>query len=236
MPLLVNFPIGPIGRVHPNWNQLNSHLNPIGPIALLDNFSHWSNWDSSDQLKTNWSPIGPRWFQLDLQLESNLDLLKPINTHCDQLKPIEISMGFQLVSIGFSSWVDFYLKWLDYKYGFGNVGGEHWLGNDKIHRLTSQKTYKLRVDLADFDGATRYAEYDEFLVADEDLDYQLTLGNYGGTAGETHFSLDFRILVECTFSRRHMAATLIANTFRHRFCCQLAIFGKKYLINSWKFI
>ena len=57
----------------------------------------------------------------------------------------------------------------------------------RSHRLTSQKTYKLRVDLGDFEGETRYAEYDQFLVADEDLDYQLILGNYQGTAGEFRF-------------------------------------------------
>ena len=81
--------------------------------------------------------------------------------------------------------VDFYLKWLDYKYGFGRVDAEHWLGNENIHRLTSQKTYILRFDLEDFEGETRYAEYDMFLVANEDLDYQLIVGDYvAGTAGE----------------------------------------------------
>ena len=90
---------------------------------------------------------------------------------------------FQVIQRREDGSVDFYLKWLDYKYGFGSVEKEHWLGNEKIHRLTSQKTYKLRVDLADFEGETRYAEYDQFLVADEDLDYQLILGDYQGTAG-----------------------------------------------------
>ena len=90
---------------------------------------------------------------------------------------------FQVIQRREDGSVDFYLKWLDYKYGFGSVEKEHWLGNEKIHRLTSQKTYKLRVDLADFEGESRYAEYDQFLVADEDLDYQLILGEYQGTAG-----------------------------------------------------
>ena len=33
--------------------------------------------------------------------------------------------------------VDFYRGWNDYKAGFGQLTAEFWLGNDKIHRLTS---------------------------------------------------------------------------------------------------
>ncbi|CAM9902344.1 unnamed protein product [Lampetra fluviatilis] len=31
---------------------------------------------------------------------------------------------------------DFNRTWADYKRGFGEVGGEHWLGNDRLHQLT----------------------------------------------------------------------------------------------------
>ena len=42
--------------------------------------------------------------------------------------------------------VDFYLGWGDYKRGFGNLNGEFWLGLDKIHRLTKERS-RLHVDL-----------------------------------------------------------------------------------------
>ena len=32
--------------------------------------------------------------------------------------------------------VDFYRDWVDYKNGFGDTGGDFWLGNDAIHKLT----------------------------------------------------------------------------------------------------
>ena len=76
--------------------------------------------------------------------------------------------------------VDFYRGWADYKQGFGNLNGEYWLGLDKVHRLTNNGKYQLRVDLEDFAGNTAYAEYDSFGVASEGNKYKLSLGNYSG--------------------------------------------------------
>ncbi|XP_078606444.1 uncharacterized protein LOC144879090 [Branchiostoma floridae x Branchiostoma japonicum] len=83
--------------------------------------------------------------------------------------------------------VDFYLDWKSYKKGFplGSVSGEFWLGNDNLHRLTTQKAYELRVDLEAVDGATAYAVYDSFSVGDESDKYRLVVGGYSGTAGDS---------------------------------------------------
>ena len=75
--------------------------------------------------------------------------------------------------------VDFYRGWVDYKRGFGNLNGEFWLGLDKIHRLTKERS-RLRVDLEDTTGETAYAEYDFFSVASERSKYKLSLGAYSG--------------------------------------------------------
>jgi len=80
--------------------------------------------------------------------------------------------------------VDFYRGWDDYKNGFGNLNSEFWLGLDKIHRLTNTKN-RLRVDLEDTTGKTAYAEYDMFAVTSERTKYQLSLGTYSGTAGDS---------------------------------------------------
>ena len=86
--------------------------------------------------------------------------------------------------------VNFKRGWTDYENGFGNVKGEHWLGLKKISCLTSVgvKT-KLRIDLADFAGYTKYACYDVFHVGNPSTNYRLTIGGYQtwgiGVAGDS---------------------------------------------------
>ncbi|KAI8510837.1 Acyl-CoA synthetase member 2 mitochondrial, partial [Branchiostoma belcheri] len=76
-------------------------------------------------------------------------------------------------------------NWEEYKHGFGNKNGEYWLGNEKIHRLTAQKDYSLRIDMVSWDFQTRYAEYHTFRVSGESDQYRLTISGYSGTAGDS---------------------------------------------------
>ncbi|XP_028315281.1 fibrinogen-like protein 1 [Gouania willdenowi] len=75
-------------------------------------------------------------------------------------------------------------SWTEYKVGFGDMGAEFWLGNDNLHYITAQGNYSLRINLEDFDGNQRYAEYKDFKVADEKDQYRLSFGAYVGTAGD----------------------------------------------------
>ncbi|XP_037785776.1 ficolin-2-like isoform X1 [Penaeus monodon] len=80
---------------------------------------------------------------------------------------------------------DFYRTWDEYVDGFGDLAGEFWLGLDNIHALTNQTNYEIRIDLADWDGATKWAQYSTFLVRDRASNYQLQLGSYSGDAGNS---------------------------------------------------
>ena len=81
--------------------------------------------------------------------------------------------------------IDFFRSWESYENGFGKLSGEFWLGNDNLHRLTAANDVMLRVDLEDFDGNIRYAEYTTFKVADEADKYRLSVVGYKGTAGDS---------------------------------------------------
>ena len=53
------------------------------------------------------------------------------------------------------------------------------VGNDNLHLMTSDRRQRLRVDLADWEGSTTYAEYDDFTVGSAQYRYALySLGAY----------------------------------------------------------
>ncbi|XP_078614854.1 microfibril-associated glycoprotein 4-like isoform X1 [Branchiostoma floridae x Branchiostoma japonicum] len=81
--------------------------------------------------------------------------------------------------------VPFNRTWEEYKLGFGDPGGEYWLGNENIHLLTNQKEYLLRVELQDWEGNQTFAEYSTFRVSGESDGYRLHISGYSGTAGDS---------------------------------------------------
>nr|XP_015195211.1 PREDICTED: fibrinogen-like protein 1-like protein [Lepisosteus oculatus]XP_015195212.1 PREDICTED: fibrinogen-like protein 1-like protein [Lepisosteus oculatus] len=72
--------------------------------------------------------------------------------------------------------------WAAYKTGFGSLSGDHWLGNEYIHLLTAQRTYKVRFALVDSSGRESVADYDTFRVEAEGQGYALRLGQHSGSA------------------------------------------------------
>ncbi|XP_075373902.1 fibrinogen-like protein 1-like protein [Mycteria americana] len=75
-------------------------------------------------------------------------------------------------------------SWTTYKYGFGNVEGDHWLGTEYLHLLTQQGTYKVRFIVQNKANVTHYAEYDIFSVESEAKGYPLRLGRFLGSGDD----------------------------------------------------
>ncbi|XP_028663503.1 angiopoietin-related protein 7 [Erpetoichthys calabaricus] len=102
-----------------------------------------------------------------------------LEVHCD----METNGGgwtlIQRRKIGLTS---FNRDWKQYKEGFGTIRGDFWLGNENIFRLTRQPSV-LRIDLEDWEGETRYAEYGFFTISNERNNYKLFISNYSGNAG-----------------------------------------------------
>ncbi|XP_055925640.1 techylectin-5A-like [Argiope bruennichi] len=84
----------------------------------------------------------------------------------------------------FATKMDFYRNWFDYKYGFGNISEEFWIGNEYIFALSNQDNYIARFDMKTADKKYHYATYSTFWIDDENAGYMLHIGSYDGTAGD----------------------------------------------------
>lgn len=109
--------------------------------------------------------------------------LRPVAVYCDMTTN---GGGWLTFQRRFNGQTSFYRRWNEYANGFGSVSNEFWLGNNNIHALTLNKKYTLRIDLADFKGNSRYAEYTDFKVGAACEKYKLlSIGTYCGNAGDS---------------------------------------------------
>lgn len=91
--------------------------------------------------------------------------------------------GWVVIQRRTSGDVDFYQNWEDYKYGFGNVYGNFWMGLEKVHQLTWKRRYELRIDLT-HNGVDYYANYANFTLFGEPEKYKLRVSGYSGNSSD----------------------------------------------------
>ncbi|CAF0818169.1 unnamed protein product [Adineta steineri] len=104
----------------------------------------------------------------------------------------ENNTGWTIIQRRMNGTVDFYRGWNDYKNGFGDLETEFWLGNEKIHQLTKQDKYILRIDLKPWDASIHIAQYGEFAIDNEQENYKLKISQFHSnisTAGDSLSSL-----------------------------------------------
>ncbi|KAJ8306783.1 hypothetical protein KUTeg_015663 [Tegillarca granosa] len=104
--------------------------------------------------------------------------------------------GWTVIQKRFNGGIDFYRTWAEYRNGFGDINGEYWLGNAKIHELTLQSNQVLRIDMMDDSGTWKYATYIEFSIGGNSTGYNLSVGTFNGNAGDSlrphHNGYEFR--------------------------------------------
>ncbi|KAM6922138.1 angiopoietin-2a [Lycodopsis pacificus] len=92
--------------------------------------------------------------------------------------------GWTVLQKRFDGHVDFHRTWQEYRKGFGEPSGEFWLGNEFVSRLTIQQSYKLRIQLSDWEGNSGFSQYDQFSLEGEAQNYRIHLKGFSGTAGK----------------------------------------------------
>ncbi|XP_055542011.1 ryncolin-1-like [Wyeomyia smithii] len=88
--------------------------------------------------------------------------------------------GWTVIHRRFDDSVPFNRSWIDYKYGFGNLQGEFWLGLENMHQLTRAGHHQLLIVARDAEGFVRTALFERFSVWDEFHRYQIRIGPYIG--------------------------------------------------------
>ena len=93
--------------------------------------------------------------------------------------------GWTVIHRRIDGTINFNRNWNDYKFGFGNIAAEYFIGLDKLHEITTSILHELLIVMEDFNGTSRYAKYNSFGIGPEEQEYILNLlGNYDGTAGD----------------------------------------------------
>ncbi|KAK1797297.1 hypothetical protein P4O66_008679 [Electrophorus voltai] len=119
---------------------------------------------------------------------SGMYLLKPNDSERPMQAWCEHDMdggGWTVIQRRKDGSVNFFRNWENYKKGFGNIDGEHWLGLENIYNLGRQEDYKLLVELQDWMEKKVYAAYSSFHLEPESESYRLRLGTYQGNAGDS---------------------------------------------------
>ncbi|GFR77027.1 tenascin [Elysia marginata] len=102
--------------------------------------------------------------------------------------------GWILIQRRGNSDISFKRPYEDYGEGFGLPPDDFWLGNELLHKLTSENLYELRIDMWSSEGnPPLYAEYSNFSIESRRWGYRLNLGSYSGTVGEvsTDYGLSY---------------------------------------------
>ncbi|PFX17173.1 Fibrinogen C domain-containing protein 1 [Stylophora pistillata] len=182
-PDCVSINVGPIARGNQKCELNNATKENHAPFLLVNKpaytyFAIENRCSSSpclnDAMKKTCAEIYNEGEKRDGIYTLKPDNLTAFDVFCDQTTA---GGGWTVFQKRLNGSVDFYRSWNDYKHGFGDLHGEFWLGLDKIHRLTSNNNFRLRVDLHDFEGNIRHAEYNLFGVMNDNDKYKLILGS-----------------------------------------------------------
>jgi hypothetical protein len=131
---------------------------------------------------------------------------------------------------------DFQRSWEEYRHGFGSRRGDHWLGNDALHSLTSQGDYSLLVRVWDVEGTLHVARYRQVTVENEGQSYRLHVSGYHGNASDGlrhHDGAPFSTWDVDNDSSSSQCAVQYRGGWWYRDCQHVNLNGKQGLGMTW---
>ncbi|CAH1108633.1 unnamed protein product [Psylliodes chrysocephalus] len=119
--------------------------------------------------------------------------LKPIFVLCDMETR---DGGWTVIQKRFDGSEDFDRNWRDYKFGFGNLKRELWIGLENMYQITAFEASELLIEITDRDQIKAFAHYKGFGIGSEPEGYVLNvLNGFSGDAGDSltehHFKNKF---------------------------------------------
>ncbi|XP_071146606.1 fibrinogen-like protein 1 isoform X1 [Mytilus edulis] len=115
-------------------------------------------------------------------VKSDINTVSPDQLHT--FKVLCEDENWTVIQKRFDGSTEFYRNWEDYENGFGDLNREFWLGNRNIALLTSIGTHELKINLEDWDGSKRYANFKNFKIDGASDKYRLNISGYSGNAGD----------------------------------------------------
>lgn len=116
---------------------------------------------------------------------NELNLIAPLGQH----NPVMVPCNGEWTTIQrrFDGSVDFNRSWDSYAMGFGTPDSEYWIGNELIHRLTSNggpNCTQLKIIINDIYDNIWEANYNQFYVASRTDGYRISISGHSGNASD----------------------------------------------------
>ncbi|XP_030377841.1 angiopoietin-4-like [Scaptodrosophila lebanonensis] len=106
------------------------------------------------------------------KLDANTDVITL--PHTNQHITVACSRGWIVLQRRINGFVNFQRNWDDYKWGFGELYGDYWLGLEKAHRLTSSRQFHLKIEIENWKGKKGEAYYPVIVIGSENEKYRIT--------------------------------------------------------------
>ena len=99
--------------------------------------------------------------------------------------------GWIVMQRRFDGSVSFYHNWNTYRDGFGDVNGEHWLGNEFVHQYINAYPTELIVEATAFDGEQIAVKMQNFEISDEASKYAMDYSTCEVVKGNKNYCWDW---------------------------------------------